>query len=61
MKKIAICEDSEIDRRILVETLKEYFREIDEKLSIAEYSSGEELLADIEEDSIVDAEDGSFW
>ena len=55
MKKIAICEDSEIDRGILVETLKQYFREIDEKLSVAEYSSGESLLADMEEGFLLDA------
>lgn len=55
MKKIAICEDSEIDRGILITALKQYFSELNEELSIVEYISGETLLADIEEGFLLDA------
>lgn len=55
MKKIVICEDSEIDREILKHVLKQYFEDINRKAEIVEYTSGDALLADVEE-GYLDAE-----
>lgn len=55
MKKIVICEDTEIDRGLLKEALKQYFGEINEELIIVEYESGESLIADMEEGYLLDA------
>ena len=49
MRKIVICEDSEIDREILKSALMQYFEEISEKLEIIEYISADAMVADVEE------------
>lgn len=49
MKKIAICDDSELQRRLLAELLKGYYSRNYEKLILAEYSCGENLIADVED------------
>ena len=49
MRKIVICEDSEIDREILKSALTQYFEEISEELEIIEYVSADTLIADVEE------------
>lgn len=49
MKRIAICDDNEIQRQILAEMLKEYCFRIHQKVEIVEYSCGESLIADVEE------------
>lgn len=55
MKKIVICEDSEIDREILKHVLNQYFEDINRKAEIVEYTTGDALLADVEE-GYLDAE-----
>lgn len=50
MKRIAICDDNEIERLIIAEMLKEYCCEIQQEVELTEYSCGEQLIADIEED-----------
>ena len=50
MKRIAICDDSELQRQLLAEILKAYYNRNDEKLELWEYSSGEALIADVEDD-----------
>ena len=50
MKRIAICDDNEIERLIIAEMLKEYCCEIQQQVELTEYSCGEQLIADIEED-----------
>lgn len=49
MKHIVICDDSKNDRDLLKDMLTAYFEEIEEKITIQEYESGEALLADAEE------------
>lgn len=49
-KRIAICDDNEIQREILEEMLKVYFRRIHAKAEILQYQSGEMLIADVEEE-----------
>ena len=49
MKRIVICEDSEIDREILKSALQLYFNEINEELEIIEYTSASTMVADVEE------------
>lgn len=49
MRKIAICEDSLIDREILKSALHQYFREIHEDVEIIEYTSAETMASDVEE------------
>ncbi|MBU5481395.1 LytR/AlgR family response regulator transcription factor [Blautia sp. MSJ-19] len=49
MKKIVICEDSEIDREILKSALNQYFSEINEELELIEYISADAMIADVEE------------
>ncbi len=50
MKRIVICEDSEIDREILKSALQQSFNEINEELEIIEYTSAATLVADAEEE-----------
>ena len=50
MKRIAICDDSKLQRQLLVETLKEYYRRNHEQLFLIEYDSGESLVLDVEEE-----------
>ena len=50
MKRIAICDDNEIERLIIAEMLKEYCHGIQQQVELTEYSCGEQLIADIEED-----------
>ena len=50
MKQIAICDDSEIERQIFSEMLKEYWRMLHRQVEIVEYNNGEALIADVEED-----------
>ena len=47
MKRIAICDDNEIERLIIAEMLKEYCCEIQQQVELTEYSCGEQLIADI--------------
>ncbi|MDR1773823.1 MAG: response regulator, partial [Clostridioides sp.] len=47
MYNIIICEDYKIERDELKENLTKIFNNLDEKISIQEYSSGEELLDDL--------------
>ena len=49
MRKIVICDDMELERLLLKDILIQYFEEIQEEVSIIEYSSGEVLVADAEE------------
>ena len=52
MKRIAICDDSEIERdNIFSEMLKEYWRTLHRQVEIVEYNNGvSRLIADVEED-----------
>lgn len=50
MKRIAICDDSELQRQLLAEILREYCSRNYEKLELLEYNCGEALIADVEED-----------
>lgn len=50
MKKIAICDDNELQRQLLTELLAEYCRRIHQKIEIVEYNCGETLIADMEEE-----------
>ena len=43
MRKIVICDDMELERLLLKDILIQYFEEIQEEVSIIEYSSGEVL------------------
>lgn len=52
MKRIAICDDNELQRGILAEMLKEYFRRIYQKVELVEYNRGDTLAADMEEDDL---------
>lgn len=49
MRKIAICEDNKLDRNLLKLIIQTYFENNEEEYSILEYSSGESLIADVEE------------
>lgn len=49
MKKIAICDDNELQREILAELLREYFRRIHHSVELVEYDSGETLAADMDD------------
>ncbi len=55
MKRIAICEDNEIEAELLRELLVAYFRRFGIKAEIFIYYSGEALVADVEE-NFMDAE-----
>ena len=48
MRKIAICDDSKLDRQLLKVVIQTYFENNEEEFKIFEYESGENLLADIE-------------
>lgn len=50
MKKIAICDDNELQREILATVLEEYYRKNNEKVELTEYISGEALIDDVKED-----------
>jgi len=50
VREIVICEDSEIDRGFMKAVLEQYFRERNEAVNILEYSSGKEVIADLEEE-----------
>lgn len=49
VRKIAICDDSKLDRQLLKVIIQTYFENSKEEFSIFEYESGDALLADIEE------------
>lgn len=49
MRKIAICDDSKLDRQLLKVVIQTYFENNEEEFKIFEYESGDNLLADIEE------------
>ena len=49
MRKIAICDDSKLDRQFLKLAIQTYFENNEEEFTIFEYVSGDALLADIEE------------
>lgn len=49
MRKIAICDDSKLDRQLLKLVIQTYFENNEEEFTIFEYESGDALLADIEE------------
>lgn len=49
MRKIAICDDSKLDRQLLKVVIQTYFENNEEEFKIFEYESGNNLLADIEE------------
>ena len=51
MRKIAICDDSKLDRQLLKVVIQTYFENNEEEFKIFEYESGNNLLADIEVDS----------
>lgn len=50
MKRIAICDDNEIERQILKEMLKMYSSRTHQQVELTEYSCGEQLIVDVEED-----------
>ena len=50
MKQIAICDENEIERQMLAEILKEYCSKIHQQVELTEYSCGEQLIMDVEED-----------
>ena len=52
MRKIAICDDSKLDRQLLKVVIQTYFENNEEEFKIFEYESGDNLLADIEEGHI---------
>ena len=47
--KIAICDDSEIDREMITELLNRYFSDKSVKYQVERYSCGQDLIYDIEE------------
>lgn len=49
MRKIAICDDSKLERQLLKVVIQTYFENNEEEFKIFEYESGNNLLADIEE------------
>ncbi len=49
MKKIVLCDDVELERQILKDLLLLHFQEMGELVSILEYESGENLIADVED------------
>ena len=49
MKRIAICDDNELQRQLLGDTLKRYFRKVEQEVDLVEYSCGENLIADVED------------
>lgn len=49
MRKMAICDDSKLDRQLLKVAIQTYFENNEEEFKIFEYESGDNLLADIEE------------
>ena len=48
MRKIAICDDSKLDRQLLKVAIQTYFENNEEEFKIFEYESGDNLLDDIE-------------
>lgn len=48
MRKIAICDDSKLDRQLLKVVIQTYFENNEEEFKIFEYESGDNLLDDIE-------------
>lgn len=50
MKKIAICDDNELQRQLLAEVLEEYYRRNFEKLELLEYDKGEALIFDAKDE-----------
>lgn len=49
MRKIAICDDSKLDRQLLKVVIQIYFENNEEEFKIFEYELGDNLLADIDE------------
>lgn len=49
MKRVAICDDNEIERQIFAEVLKECCKRMRQEVELVEYNSGEELILDVEE------------
>lgn len=52
MRKIAICDDSKLDRQLLKVDIQTYFENNEEEFKIFEYETGDNLLADIDEEYI---------
>lgn len=48
MRKIAICDDSKLDRQLLKVVIQTYFENNEEEFKIFEYELGDNLLDDIE-------------
>ena len=48
MRKIAICDDSKLDRQLLKVVIQTYFENNEEEFKIFEYELGDNLLYDIE-------------
>ena len=48
MRKIAICDDSKLDRQLLKVAIQTYFENNEEEFKIFEYELGDNLLDDIE-------------
>ena len=49
MRRIALCDDVELERHILKELLLVYLEETGEDVSVTEYETGEKLITDAEE------------
>ena len=50
MKKIVVCDDVELERQMLKDLLLLHFQEKGERVAVLEYESGENLIADVEEE-----------
>lgn len=48
MKKIVLCDDNELQRKLLADLLQEYFRRNYQEAKIVEYDCGDALAADME-------------
>ena len=47
--KIAVCDDSEIDREMITDLLNRYFADKSVKYHVVSYSTGQDLIYDVEE------------
>ena len=50
MRKIVLCDDVELERQMLKDLLLLHFQEKGERIAVLEYESGENLIADVEEE-----------
>ena len=50
MRKIVVCDDVELERQMLKDLLLLHFQEKGERVAVLEYESGENLIADVEEE-----------